>query len=300
MISIDICTKLGYYYTYNRFIIFLRSTKMEKGRGITCKYLDNIYVSFLTGSYTHCWSGWENYDYIPDYNKFLLPTDGEAEIVVANEKFLLEPGKFYLMPAGVCQSYYHVSSRHITKYWCHFTARVGNMNLFDVIRPHFCVNVSNQNEITSLFKKLINLTNQPESLSSVVAIKGIMLEIISYYLKMDNSMTSDRAPTSDTDFQCVLKYIEKNIEKKLTVEELADVMHLHPNYFIRYFKSFFGVSPIRFINNMRMDKAKQMLSEGELSVSQIAKCVGIDDIFYFSKQFKKYNGYAPTEYRHKI
>lgn len=273
---------------------------MEKGKGLTCKYLDNIYVNFLTGSFTHCWKEWKEFDYTPDYNKFLLPVSGEGEIIVAGKKYSLEPGKMYLMPAGVKQSYYHVSDDFVTKYWCHFSARVGNMNLFDVVHPRYCVNTTSTNEITSLFKKLINLTSQPESLYSVVAVKGLMLEIISHYLKLDSLMADGEDSEPKTDFQGVLKYIEKNLASKLTVEELADVMHLHPNYFIRYFKSFFGVSPIRFINNMRMDKAKQLLSEGEMSVSQIAKFVGIDDIFYFSKQFKKYNGYAPTEYRHKI
>lgn len=273
---------------------------MEKAKGLTCKYLDNIYVNFLTGSYTHCWDGWCERDYTPEYNKFLLPVSGEAEIIVNGHTYLLEAGNMYLMPAGVKQSYYHISDDFITKYWCHFSAKVGNMNLFDVIHPKFCVRVANNSEITSLFKKLIHLTNQSESLHSVVAVKGVMLEIISCYLRYDSLMSSSGSGETETDFQDVLKYIEKNLASKLTIEELADVMHLHPNYFIRAFKSFFGVSPIRFINNMRMDKAKQLLSEDEMSVSQIAKFVGIDDIFYFSRQFKKYNGYTPTEYRHKI
>ena len=127
-----------------------------------------------------------------------------------------------------------------------------------------------------------------------------MLEIISHYLKLDSISSSGSLKEPRTDFGSVLKYIEKHLDDKLTIEQLSDVMHLHPNYFIRHFKSFFGVSPIRFINNMRMEKAKQLLSESDMSVAQIAKLVGTDDIFYFSKQFKKYNGYAPTEYRHKL
>lgn len=273
---------------------------MKKTDSLTCKYLDNIYVNFLMGSHTKCWKKWGEFDYTPNYNKFLLPVSGEAEIVIDGIKYPLVPGNMYLMPAGVKQSYYHISDNFVTKYWCHFTAKVGNMNLFDVVNPRFCVQTENANEVTSLFKKLLHYTAQPESLHTTVAVKGLMLEIISHYLKLDSLMATDDKSEPRTDFQSVLKYIEKHLSEKLTIEQLADVMHLHPNYFIRHFKSFFGVSPIRFINNMRMDKAKQLLSEDDMSIAQIAKFVGIDDIFYFSKQFKKYNGYAPTEYRHKI
>ncbi len=273
---------------------------MQKSKPLTCKYLDNIYVNFLTGSLTKCWDKWGEHNYTPEYNKFLLPISGEAEIMVDGKKYPLIPGNMYLMPAGVKQSYYHISDNFVTKYWCHFSAKVGNMNLFNVVNPRFCVQATNTDEIISLFKKLFHYTSQPESVHATVAIKGLMLEIISHYLKFDSLMAADALREPRTDFQSVLKYIEKHLADKLTIEQLADVMHLHPNYFIRHFKSFFGVSPIRFINNMRMDKAKQLLSEGDMSIAQIAKFVGIDDIFYFSKQFKKYNGYAPTEYRHKI
>ena len=273
---------------------------MKKTDSLTCKYLDNIYVNFLTGSFTTCWEKWGDFDYTPDYNKFLLPISGEAEIIIDGKKYPLVPGNMYLMPAGLKQSYYNISDNFVTKYWCHFSAKVGNMNLFDVLNPKYCIQTTNTTEIISLFKKLLNYTSQPESLYSTVAIKGLLLEIISYYLKLDSLAPADSVREPRTDFQRVLKYIEKHIAEKLTIEQLADVMHLHPNYFIRHFKSFFGVSPIRFINNMRMDKAKQLLSESDMSIAQIAKFVGIDDIFYFSKQFKKYNGYAPTEYRHKI
>lgn len=274
---------------------------MTYKNNINCKYLDNIYVNFLSGSFTHCWAGWKSIDYVPQYNKFLLPTDGEGEIVVNNIKYHLVPGNIYLMPAETKQSFYHISDNFVTKYWFHFSAKLGNMNLFNLVHPRFCIKLDDDGEhIKNLFIRLIDLTNQEETVYNTVAIKGLILEIISFYLKMDSKLPNDGTQQYETDFRNVLQYIEKNMEKKLTINELADVMHLHPNYFIRYFKSFFGSSPIKFINNMRMNRAKQLLSEENMSISQISKSVGIGDIFYFSKLFKKYNGFAPTEYKHKI
>lgn len=274
---------------------------MKQRQTITCRYLDNICVSYLTGSYTHCWKDWHCIDYVPEFSKLYLPVDGEGEIVVSGVTYHLQPGKMYLIPAGQKQSYYHINQNYLTKYWCHFTARVGNTSLFDVLDTNVCVDVPDMAYSQALFKKLLAASENQTTPSGVVALKGILLELLAFYLQLANDdVRESETQGTDADFRNVLVYIENNLAKKLTVDELAGVMHLHPNYFIRHFKAFFGVSPIRFINNMRMDRAKFLLSGTDQSISQIARSVGIDDIFYFSKQFKKYNGYAPTEYRHKI
>jgi AraC-like DNA-binding protein len=82
----------------------------------------------------------------------------------------------------------------------------------------------------------------------------------------------------------------------MTVEELASLVHFHPNYFLPYFKSMMGVSPIAYINRKRIELAKRLLTSTDLPVTNIAERIGLEP-YYFSRMFKKLAGQAPSVYR---
>lgn len=94
----------------------------------------------------------------------------------------------------------------------------------------------------------------------------------------------------------VLAYIDERLHEPITVEELAHLVHFHPNYFMPYFKSMLGVSPIAYINRKRMEKAREPLVTTELTVTDVAEQVGFE-LYYFSRLFKRMNGMSPSEFR---
>jgi len=91
-------------------------------------------------------------------------------------------------------------------------------------------------------------------------------------------------------------YIEENINKNITLEELSARVHINKTYFVKRFKILFGVTPIRFIMNMRIEKSKQLILDNSLSMQQIAEAVGFNSLHYFSAAFKQSEGVSPTEY----
>ncbi|MFD1906995.1 helix-turn-helix domain-containing protein [Paenibacillus rhizoplanae] len=94
----------------------------------------------------------------------------------------------------------------------------------------------------------------------------------------------------------MLGYIDQRLMRPLTVEELAERVHLHPNYFIPYFKKFIGVPPMQYVQLKRMELAKRQLSYTDFSISSIAEQVGME-LAHFSKVFKKSTGVSPSAYR---
>ena len=92
-------------------------------------------------------------------------------------------------------------------------------------------------------------------------------------------------------------YIEQNIDKPITLDELAARVNFNKTYLVKRFKTLFEVSPIKFVLNMRIEKAKQMLISENLSIQEIAEKVGFNSLHYFSSVFKQIEGVAPTEYR---
>lgn len=98
----------------------------------------------------------------------------------------------------------------------------------------------------------------------------------------------------------VLSYIRKNIDKNITLEELADVSGMSPRYFCRVFRNMTGRTPIDYVNYYRIETASQMLITTGESVTEIALNCGFNDMSYFSKTFKKLKGISPSKFRQTL
>jgi len=85
-------------------------------------------------------------------------------------------------------------------------------------------------------------------------------------------------------------------EPDITNESLARLCGMSVVYFRKCFESVYGVSPIRYLHHLRMDKAKGMLLSDYDSITQIAQSVGYGSIYHFSKMFRAYTGVSPSEY----
>ncbi|MFC7681386.1 response regulator [Paenibacillus sp. GCM10028914] len=111
--------------------------------------------------------------------------------------------------------------------------------------------------------------------------------------------------TAHTDPQSVIlhqiyEYVNLNYAKELSLSELADKFHMNYSYLSSYFKQRTNENLTTYINRVRTDKAKQLLHNHGLSVSQISQLTGFSDHNYFSKVFKKMTGMTPVEYRNHI
>lgn len=107
--------------------------------------------------------------------------------------------------------------------------------------------------------------------------------------ELDNSKTDDMILD-------LKDYIEDNIDKDINLEDLANKVHLSKTYFVKRFKTLFGISPMKYISNMRIEKSKQMIIDGKYSIQQISNMVGYNSLHHFSAAFKQQVGVSPTEY----
>lgn len=90
-------------------------------------------------------------------------------------------------------------------------------------------------------------------------------------------------------------YIQANYQSHITIDGIAKNLGIDRRYFSRIFTKYIGVSPQKYLVDYRLEKANYLLSTGEYSVSEVAVSVGYDDIFAFSKIFKKKYGYPPSK-----
>lgn len=102
---------------------------------------------------------------------------------------------------------------------------------------------------------------------------------------------------SPLDAVAVARYIHDHLAQTLTLDELADAVHLSPAHFARLFRAHFGVSPMRYVNQKRIDVACALLAETNMKLWQIAQQAGFADPFYFSRLFHRTTGVPPSTYR---
>lgn len=94
----------------------------------------------------------------------------------------------------------------------------------------------------------------------------------------------------------VMHFLNTSYRKKIELETVAEVAHLHPSAFCRYFKEKLGKSLSEFVNDMRISYACRLIIEGKMSVSQICYESGFNNLSNFNRIFKKHTGFTPTMY----
>lgn len=92
-------------------------------------------------------------------------------------------------------------------------------------------------------------------------------------------------------------YIKKNFKNKISLDDIADAMHVNRSYLSRLYKNKTGVNLFDAILEYRIEAAKEYLLNMDMKTYEVSEAVGIEDAGYFSKVFKKMTGMSPKEYR---
>ena len=103
-------------------------------------------------------------------------------------------------------------------------------------------------------------------------------------------------PLADTD-ECCIAYIGRHYTDDLSIPALAQRCALSETVYRKRFKQLTGVSPVRYINRLKVEKACQMLQSGDISPSLISDFLNFYSLPYFYKVFKEYTGMTPHQYR---
>ncbi|MDT3426579.1 AraC-like DNA-binding protein [Paenibacillus forsythiae] len=111
----------------------------------------------------------------------------------------------------------------------------------------------------------------------------------------DGSARSDRRDVSW--LQKGHEYMEIHYAEGITVEKVSEYVGIDRTHFTKQYRKAYGITPIQFIQELKMKEARALLEQTSYTLSEIAHSVGYPDIFSFSKAFKKLHGVAPTQYR---
>ena len=93
------------------------------------------------------------------------------------------------------------------------------------------------------------------------------------------------------------RYLEDNLQRTVTVKEVANLFYLSPHYFGELFKANTGMTLKEYHNALRMTKAARLIEQNELNYSEIAQILGFNSLNYFSRKFKDFYSISPSDYQ---
>ncbi|MCM3712969.1 AraC family transcriptional regulator [Alkalihalobacillus oceani] len=262
-------------------------------------FLANLQVNLTVASFSHIIPSWKRINETDDFNRLYFIERGRGWMKVETEEIWATEGQMVVLPAQLPISYSTIDEQPFAKYWCHFTATLGNINLFQLVNVPYTLDVKDRGLMTEHFNQLIDWHSNTHFTAALRA-KLLLTELICYYLEQSfreqEHLSLGPRSVSLEKINTVLTYIENHLSTSITVEELAELVHFHPNYFIKFFKSILGTSPIQYVNQIRLEKGKQMLISSDETITEIADRLGWD-IYYFSRIFKRFTGLSPSEFR---
>lgn len=256
----------------------------------------NIDLNLTVCKYDQVYDGWSRTDLVRDYSKLYFIQSGKGDMVINGVNYQPRAGDFLLIPEGICHSFSTVASNRYIKYYCHFTAEVNGMNIFNLLEFDYLIRPKSD-QVKGHFEGLLKAFNGNDAATSAMYINSCLLSLLARYFDGAEVKEAEHNAKTLESMKTVSDYIYQNLNQPLSNQLMADIVHLHPNYFSQLFKSIFGLSPVKYVNQRRMEKAKYYLRMTEQPISKIAESVGFMNVYHFSTAFKKYSEVSPTTYR---
>lgn len=228
------------------------------------------------------------------FNKFYYVKSGKFVFDIDGHTLKTTGESIVIVPA---HAHHTVTSDKTSKtevYWIYFDASSAGLNLFELVKSKYIAEEVDDEFMTRILESILYNTENYGEFTKVFEDKSNMLKILSYYFgKAEFGMCKEKVCVKDA-----IDYIEENIESKLEADDISKELGITKNYCSQMFLSTFGVPTVKFITDIRILKARNLLETTDLKISEIADLSGSLSIESFSRLFKNCVGFSPKKYRH--
>ena len=219
------------------------------------------------------------------FNALSFRYNADTHILTKNKNYYLKDNTVVFVPANFEYVRESVVDRLIVVHFNIFKGEFKNFEYFSV---------SGQNSISSLFIQIYNLWKE-KNVDYKYKCSALFCKILAecYVQNIERHITPSKIQSS-------IDFLIKNYQKNITIKQIAEQSFISEVYFRKLFKKEFKTSPQKYINDLRLENAINLIKIEYYSLKEISSMVGFRDYKYFLIQFKKFTGLSPTEYKKKL
>lgn len=231
---------------------------------------------------------------------FIYCVDGAGHYSVGGHQYDVKPNQYFILPAGMPHTYWADKARPWTIYWIHFSG---------TLAPHYAHNAVHPTDVQpathsrigqriNLFEEIFNTLRSGFSNDNLHYASATFhyylgsLRYIQQYRNAGQSQIND-----DNVIDVAIHHMKENMEKRLTLQDIAGEVGYSPSHFSALFKKKTGHAPLAYFNLLKVQEACVMLDGTNMKINQICYKIGIEDTYYFSRMFSKIMGMSPRTYR---
>ena len=247
-----------------------------------------------------------------NYVELVCVTGGHGVHLLADAAWPIQRGDVFVIPPDTKHGYDDCDDLHlinccVESAWCERSElrAIPGYNAFIALEPllraqqdfaaHLHLEEENLeriiNYITGMDRELVQ--QEPGFIRSIKH----RLDLLFIDLARKHSAGGGQNHEALLQLEAVLRYIDEHLDSELPLKHLCDKAAMSPSTLTRYFQRCFQCSPIHYVLQRRLTRAKQLLQSESTAIKEIAKQVGFRDANYFSRMCKKYLHATPKELR---
>lgn len=232
---------------------------------------------------------------------------GSCTYMIGDALYTVKPGDLLIFNPNILHKNVFIQGEETTEFHAGFiNLHIRNLPKNHLLDPSACPVISlvkYRQEILKCCYEIL-LEQEKSEVGSDLILKALFMKLLVFILRelcletplSENERCSFESSNKTIIVNTIISFINENYMKKISLDKISQNMYLSPVYISKIFKEETGESPINYLIQVRLEKAKEILEKRQLSIKEIAKAVGYDDAYHFSKLFKKYYGIPPSKY----
>lgn len=236
----------------------------------------------------------EDFRTLNDY-KLLYITAGRGKLWYMEKDYAIEPGTFIVILPGIKHRCVPDRETGWTEYSVVFNGdypqHLQKMNILSISEPVHAI--GRQEKIMSLYSQMIELAKEEAPGFQQLVCMQILQMIVIVRSSLYRQIHDDKTTELIEKVKCV--FIE-NLYNNLDIESLAQSLSINYKSLREIFKNYTGMSPYQYFLQLKINKARELLSQGTYSVKEVSYKLAFQNPYYFSRLFKKKTGSAPSQW----
>lgn len=224
--------------------------------------------------------------------------DGSGFYVVDGKRHEVGRNQYFILPIGKPHEYGATEGHHWTIYWVHFRGKAAHVFAEGAATPQ-SINVTMQSRISeriNIFEEILTTLHLGDGIEDLRYASSLLAHFLASMRYLEQFRRAKTEEERDIVEQAI-HYMRENIEQHITMDEVLRYVGYSQSHFFTVFKKKTGVSPITYVNRLKIEHACRLLRTTDMKVNQICYKVGIEDALYFSRLFSKIMNMSPTDYR---